>query len=77
MKQLKKIIAATALLATVTGASASQPGSTRIMSYNIRNGVGYDNQRNIQRTANVVLRSQPDIVAIQEVESVTGGSGGT
>ena len=36
MKQLKKIIAATALLATVTGASASQPGSTRIMSYNIR-----------------------------------------
>ncbi|PWB08647.1 endonuclease [Paramuribaculum intestinale] len=77
MKQLKKIIAATALLATVTGASASQPGSTRIMSYNIRNGVGYDNQRNIQRTANVVLRSQPDIVAIQEVDSVTGRSGGT
>lgn len=77
MKRLKTIIAATALLATVAGASASQPESTRIMTYNIRNGVGYDNQRNIQRTANVVLRSQPDIVAIQEVDSVTGRSGGT
>jgi hypothetical protein len=47
MKRLKTIIAATALLATVAGASASQPESTRIMTYNIRNGVGYDNQRNI------------------------------
>lgn len=77
MKQLKTIIAATALLAVAAGAEAQQPEPVRIMSYNVRNGVGYDNQRNIQRTANVVLRSHPDIVAIQEVDSVTGRSGGT
>lgn len=42
-----------------------------MMSYNIRNGIGMDNVNDLQRTAAVILRYRPDIVAVQEVDSVT------
>lgn len=76
MQALKTLIAAAAVLAATFAAGAQEPLKTRIMSYNVRNGVDYDNQRDIARTANVILREQPDVVIIQEVDSVTGRSGG-
>ncbi|RHJ85382.1 metallophosphoesterase [Parabacteroides sp. AM08-6] len=48
----------------------------RIMSYNIRNGMGMDNSTDYQRTADVIIKACPDVVAIQEIDSVTGRSGG-
>lgn len=48
----------------------------RIMSYNIRNGIGMDNICDYSRTSDVINRYQPDIVAVQEVDSVTGRSNG-
>ena len=47
----------------------------RLMSYNVRNGIGMDDVRNFQRIANVINNTHPDVVAIQEVDSVTARSG--
>lgn len=50
---------------------AREDNSLRIMSYNIRNGRGLDNVSNIQRTADVINKVRPNVVAVQEVDSVT------
>lgn len=49
----------------------------RIMSYNIRNGRGMDDVADYQRTADVINKVRPNVVAVQEVDSVTGRSGHT
>ncbi len=48
----------------------------RIMTYNVHNGVGVDGVRDHGRVAEVIDRQRADVVAIQEVDSVTGRSGG-
>ena len=47
-----------------------------IMSYNIRNAKGLDNITDYQRIADVILREAPDVVTVQELDSVTGRSKG-
>lgn len=47
----------------------------RLMSYNIRNGVGMDDRSDYDRTAQAIRRQHPDVVALQEVDSLTGRSG--
>lgn len=49
----------------------------RLMSYNVRNACGLDEVRNCQRTANVINNACPDVVAIQELDSITNRSGQT
>lgn len=49
----------------------------RLMSFNIRNGRGMDDLTDYQRTADVINRVCPDVVAIQEIDSMTGRSGQT
>ena len=63
-----------ALLFTATAATAQEP--LRIMSYNIRNCRGIDNILDIQRTAEVIKKSNASIIAIQEVDSATRRSNG-
>lgn len=46
-----------------------------LMSYNVRNGCGLDGIRNHARTAAVIKEQNPDVVAIQEVDSMTARSG--
>ena len=46
------------------------------MSYNIRNGRGMDDVADFRRTAAVINKVCPDVVAVQEIDSVTGRSGG-
>ena len=48
--------------------------SLRIMSYNIRNLRGMDDVRDVGRVAKVINEAKPDVVAVQEVDSVTGRS---
>lgn len=43
----------------------------KFMSYNIRNGRGTDNVQDIGRIAEIIDRTAPDIVALQEVDSAT------
>ena len=46
------------------------------MSYNIRGGRGMDGVCSYQRIADAILRELPDVVAVQEIDSVTGRSNG-
>ena len=58
-------------------ASAHSQDSLKLMSYNIRNAKGMDNVRNIQRIANVINNEAPDVVAVQELDSMTTRSNQT
>lgn len=59
------------------GNGTREKNTLRIMSYNIRNGRGMDDVSNIQRTADVINKVCPNVVAVQEVDSVTARSGQT
>jgi endonuclease/exonuclease/phosphatase family metal-dependent hydrolase len=48
----------------------------RVVSYNIRHGRGMDGVVDLERTAAVLRRLQPDVVALQEVDDVVARSGG-
>lgn len=48
----------------------------KLMSYNVRNAKGMDNVCNYQRIANVIINANPDVVAVQELDSVTNRSNG-
>jgi endonuclease/exonuclease/phosphatase family metal-dependent hydrolase len=71
----------TAVLPGCTAAhvpATSDDGVTlRVVSYNIRHGRGTDERVDPDRTAAVLRALRPDIVALQEVDSVVTRSGGT
>lgn len=46
-----------------------------VMTYNVRHCSGMDYVVDYDRTAGVIAKQQPDIVALQELDSVTGRSG--
>lgn len=54
----------------------AERNTLRIMSYNIRNGRGMDEVTDLGRIAEAIRKVAPDVVAVQEVDSVTGRSGG-
>lgn len=72
---MSKAFTALFLLLLTTICTEAQD-TLRIMSYNIRNCRGLDNIYDIQRTADVIRNSDADIIAIQEVDSVTRRSKG-
>lgn len=72
---MKKRFLFGALCLLAAGAQAQH--DVRLMTYNIKNGLGMDNVRNVQRIANVINNAAPDVVAVQEVDSVTNRSGRT
>ena len=47
------------------------PKALRFMSYNVRICLGMDNQTDPDRVAAVINRVEPDVVAIQEIDSIT------
>ena len=51
--------------------SAFSQDYVKLMSYNVRNTKGMDGIRNLQRVANVIINETPDVVAIQELDSMT------
>ena len=55
--------------------SAQAQNTLKLMSYNIKNANGMDNVCSFQRIANVINNTSPDVVAIQEVDSMTNRSG--
>lgn len=74
-KLLKGAFCSTFLFLFLSGVQAGDV--VRMMSYNVRNGNGLDNVRNFQRIANVINNARPDVVAVQELDSVTARSGKT
>ena len=47
----------------------------KIMTYNIRHGAGMDDVLDLDRQAEVIRQAAPDVVALQEVDSVVKRSG--
>lgn len=47
----------------------------QVMSYNVRHCAGMDMVLDYDRTAAVISKQQPDVVALQELDSMTGRSG--
>lgn len=77
MKRQIKSLAITWLLCGAMPLCAQQtPAAIRILSYNVRNATGMDEQRDFQRVADVINRIAPDVAAIQELDSATQRSGG-
>lgn len=81
MKPFRPILlgATLALLSFATAAAQSElqmQNRVRVMTYNIHNGIGMDGCRDVVRLADVMRRSGADVVAVQEVDSMTQRSGG-
>lgn len=55
---------------------AEQPKELTLMSYNIHNGKGLDKVTDYARIGKMIKSHNPDVVAIQEIDSVTGRSEG-
>ena len=65
------------LLAVLMGLPAFSQDTLKVMTYNIRNGNGMDKVRSYERIADVILKQDPDVVAIQELDSMTKRSNQT
>lgn len=77
---MKRLFLDTILLIFLTVVSfwlilSLKPVQVRIMSYNVRHCAGMDLVVNYDRTAEVTLKQMPDVVALQELDSMTGRSG--
>ena len=59
------------LVCCALGVNTLSAQKVRVMSYNVRNGLGVDAVKDIKRCAEIVREVQPDVVAIQEVDSMT------
>lgn len=71
------------VLAFITWAGAcedkknnTEPEHIKVLSYNVKNCIGMDGVVNYQRVADVINRVNPDIVALQELDSATQRSKG-
>ena len=77
---MKKLFFNAFLLIIVTVAAflllmSIKPVQIQIMTYNVRHCAGMDLVVDYDRTANVIIKNQPDVVALQELDSMTGRSG--
>ena len=69
MKKIFLLISAILLIVPVQAQH-----TLRLMTYNIKNATGMDGVCDFQRIANVINNASPDVVAVQEVDSVTNRS---
>jgi endonuclease/exonuclease/phosphatase family metal-dependent hydrolase/predicted phosphodiesterase len=75
-KQLLFLLLSALFIPTGWANDVVEKNTVSIMSYNIRNAKGLDDVTDYQRLADVILREAPDVVAVQELDSVTGRSKG-
>lgn len=82
---MKKLFRATALCGACLWAMGSSPAlaqtlpeqhDLKILTYNIRHGQGLDGRTDYVRIGSILKKSGADVVAVQEVDSVTNRSGG-
>lgn len=73
MRNMKKILLLISAILLILPVQAQH--TLRLMTYNIKNANGMDDVCNFQRVANVINNASPDVVAIQEVDSMTNRSG--
>lgn len=66
---MKNILILLALVTICTSTVSAK--RVRVMTYNVHNCVGDDGIKSYQRCANIIRTATPDVVAIQEVDSMT------
>lgn len=59
---------------SITLAAQSTKATLKVGSYNVRNGQGLDDVLDLNRTARVIMAMGADVVAVQELDSVTSRS---
>lgn len=77
MKQ-RIVLAFLLMVITLVAIGQNQPkklSQVQVMSYNVRHCAGMDMVLDYDRTATVISEQQPDVVALQELDSMTGRSG--
>lgn len=62
-------------ISNIQSQSADRDKSFRLMSYNIHRGEGMDGKTDIERIGDVISKIKPEVVALQEVDSVVNRSG--
>jgi endonuclease/exonuclease/phosphatase family metal-dependent hydrolase len=67
----RTLIPAVGVVIFAIAACASRANRTGIMSYNVRNCVGMDNVLDYKRVADIIGTVNPDVVAVQELDSMT------
>lgn len=72
---MRKFVVLIALLLGMALVSLGQNQQLQIMSYNVCHCAGMDLVIDYDRTAAVIAQQQPDVVALQELDSMTGRSG--
>ena len=65
-----------AALAAVAQNQPEKPWQIRVMSYNVQHCAGIESDINYDRTADVIFKQQADVVALQELDSMTSRSEG-
>lgn len=71
---MKRGIVLAVVLCGITMAVLGQD-TLKVMTYNVRHCAGMDLVLDYDRTAAVIIQQQPDVVALQELDSMTGRSG--
>ena len=71
---MKRGIVLLLILWSITLAAIAQD-TLKVMTYNVRHCAGMDLVLDYDRTASVIAQQQPDVVALQELDSLTGRSG--
>jgi endonuclease/exonuclease/phosphatase family metal-dependent hydrolase len=77
MKKVILFLCLTISLFYVSCRQSQKENTIRVMTYNVRNGRGLDDITDYRRIANVITGLAPDVVALQELDSVTNRSGQT
>ena len=73
---MRRGVISTFMLVCMTLAVLGQSqAEVQVMSYNVRHCAGMDLVLDYDRTAAVIANLQPDVVALQELDSMTGRSG--
>jgi endonuclease/exonuclease/phosphatase family metal-dependent hydrolase len=70
------LLVLTLSLITSLRATAQQPKSLRVLTYNIHHAEGLDKKLDLPRIATVIRAAEPDLVAIQEVDVKAKRTGG-
>lgn len=78
MNRIFLVVAGSVALLSPCRAEAPVPGAwfkLNVLSYNIRHGAGMDGKIDLERTAAVIRKAKPDIVALQEIDKNCKRSG--
>lgn len=70
------VLAILACAASFASGRAAEPLRVRVLTYNIHHGEGTDGKIDLVRSAEVIKRLTPDLVALQEVDKATTRSRG-